>query len=101
MKIVGLEIHDLLFVLLLASVMNLIFGRTALAIYLVFLLPAALALILFFTKRNKPDRYLIHWFRYYLSPGFYSAAETPVQAKRLRSRITDSPLAAQKERGFS
>lgn len=91
MKIVGLEIHDLLFVLLTASVMNLIFGRTRLALYLVFLLPGFMAVGLFFAKRNKPERYLIHLLRYTLSPGFFSAGAQPARAPQKRARITELP----------
>lgn len=89
LKIVGLEIHDLLFVLLTASVMNLVFGRTSLALYLVFLLPGLMAAGLFLVKRNKPDQFLVHWFRYVLSPGFYSAGERPAHCDEMRGRIAD------------
>ena len=88
LKIVGLEIHDLLFVLLTASVMNLLFGRTRLALYLVFLLPAFMAAVLFLVKRNKPDQYLVHWFRYVLSPGFFSAGEKQTRHDEMSARIT-------------
>jgi hypothetical protein len=47
--------------------MNLIFGKTALALYLVFLLPMVMALVLFVVKRDKPERFLVHWARYHLS----------------------------------
>lgn len=87
LKVVGLEIYDLLFVLLFASVMNLIFGRTTLALYLVFLLPLFMALVLFITKRNKPDLYLIHLLKFYISPGFYSAGAHDEYAERMRSSI--------------
>lgn len=84
-KVVGLEVHDLLFVLIFAAVMNLIFGQTFLAPYLVFFVPLLMAGILFVVKRNKPDRYLIHLFRYLLSPGFYSAGQISSQSN-LRKR---------------
>jgi hypothetical protein len=87
LKVVGLEVYDLLFVLLFASVMNLIFGRTALALYLVFILPIVMALVLFVVKRDKPERFLIHWARYYLSPGFYSAGETSMAEVKRKTRI--------------
>lgn len=87
LKIVGMEVHDLLFILLFASVMNLLFGRTALAIYLVFLFPLALATVLFLAKRNQPDKYLIHLFRFYMSPGFYSAGEASVTSLGIPKRI--------------
>lgn len=89
LKVVGLEVHDLLFVLLFASVMNLLFGKTAFAIYLVFLLPMTMAGVLFFAKRNKPDQYLIHLIRFYLSPGFYSAGQTNSGEDRMRAKINE------------
>jgi hypothetical protein len=87
LKVMGLEVHDLLFVLLFASVMNLLFGKTDLAIYIVFLLPMTMAGVLFFAKRNKPDQYLVHLFRFYLSPGFYSAAQVSPKEDAMRARI--------------
>ena len=87
LKIVGMEVHDLLFILLFAAVMNLIFGQTALALYVVFLLPSLMAVVLFFAKRNKPDRYLLHLIRYYMSPGFYSAAKISDRVDQMRAKI--------------
>jgi Ca2+/Na+ antiporter len=87
LKVVGLEVYDLLFVLLFASVMNLIFGRTALSLYLVFILPMVMALVLFIVKRDKPEKFLIHWARYNLSPGFYSAGETSCSEAKRKTRI--------------
>jgi hypothetical protein len=92
LKIVGMEIHDLLFVLGTASLMNLVFGRTKFALYLVFLLPMVMAVVLYFVKRNKPDQYLIHFFRYFLSPGFFSAAEKSLKSDQMTARITDGEL---------
>lgn len=74
-KIGGLELPDLLFVLILSAVMNLFFGRTILALPLVIVTPLAVAALLYFGKKNKPENYLIHLARYHLSPGFYSAGE--------------------------
>lgn len=90
LKIVGMEVHDLLFVLLFASVMNLLFGKTSAAIYLVFLLPLFMAGVLFLAKRNKPDRYLIHLIRYHLSPGFYSAGECGAKYEFMQRKIYTS-----------
>ena len=71
----GLEVPDLLFVLIFAAVMNLFFGRTGLALPLVILLPSAMLLALYFGKRDKPDGFMIHLARFYLTPGFLSAGE--------------------------
>lgn len=72
-KIVGMEVHDLILVLILAATMNLIFGKTSFAFVFVIVLPGILGLTLYFIKRNKPDGFLVDYFRYHLSPGWYSA----------------------------
>lgn len=89
LKIVGFEVHDLLFVLVTASVMNLVFGRTRIALYLVFLLPALMALVLFFVKRNKPEQFLVHFMRYHMNPGFFSAGARPMKAEQMNTSIVD------------
>lgn len=72
-KIVGLELYDLLFVLIFAAVMNLIFGQTAIGTLMVFVIPSVMAAIFYFVKRNKPDGFLIHLLRFHLESGFLSA----------------------------
>lgn len=87
LRIMGLEAHDLLFVLLFASVMNLIFGQTALAIYLVFILPGVMLIVLYLSKRNRPDKFLIHWLRYKLTPGSYSAGNVGQNESKRKRKI--------------
>ena len=69
----GLEAHDLLFILLFAAIMNLLFGTTYLAPYLVFIFPTMMAGALYLIKRNKPENYLVHLLKYKMTPGVYSA----------------------------
>ncbi len=69
MKIGGVDATDLLAVLLLAAILNLIFGRIAIGPIFVLGLPAILFLALYFGKRGKPDGYLLHGLKYFLSPG--------------------------------
>ena len=92
LKIVGLEVHDLLFVLLFAAIMNLIFGQTALGFYLVFVVPSIMAGILFLAKRNKADGYLIHLIRYYVDDGKYSAGNDNKNEDSKRLKIYVSKL---------
>lgn len=68
-KIGSVEASDLLSVLLLAAVMNLILGRVPYGAVLIFGIPAALFVGLYFGKRGKPDGYLQHAFKFYLSSG--------------------------------
>ncbi|MDB5036785.1 MAG: hypothetical protein JWQ35_313 [Bacteriovoracaceae bacterium] len=72
-KIMGMEVHDLILILIFAATMNLIFGRTGFAFVFVILIPAILGSTLYLIKRNKPDGFLIDYFRYHLSPGWYAA----------------------------
>lgn len=74
-KIGGIEAADLLAVLLLAAVMNLIFGQIAIGPLFIFGLPTLLFFALYFGKRGKPDGHLLHVIKYYLSPGELWAGE--------------------------
>ncbi len=88
-KIVGMELHDLLFVLIFASLMNLLFGQTALGGFLSIPLPIAFAFLLYFIKRNKPEGYLKHLLRYHFDPGFLSAGQRDVFEEKRKMRIYD------------
>ena len=68
-KVGGVEASDLLGVLLLAAVMNLILGRVPYSAVFIFGIPAALFVGLYFGKRGKPDGYLMHALKFYVSPG--------------------------------
>ncbi len=89
LKIAGLEAPDLLFVLIFAAIMNLFFGRTSLALPLVLVLPAVMLLVLYFGKRDKPDGFMIHLARFYLTPGFFSAGEDSKFEEQMRKPIFD------------
>lgn len=88
LKLFGFEVFDLLFVLVFASVMNLLFGRTFLSLYLVFCLPLLILVFLYFGKRGKPQGFLVHWLRFYLTPGFYSAGQRQGENERSRRLST-------------
>ena len=68
-KIGSVEASDLLSVLLLAAVMNRVLGRVPYGAVLIFGIPAALFVGLYFGKRGKPDGYLQHAIKFYLSSG--------------------------------
>lgn len=74
-KIGGIDATDLLAVLLLAAVMNLIFGQLAVGPIFIFGIPGLLFCALYFGKRGKPDGYLMHAIKFYLSPGALWAGE--------------------------
>ena len=62
-------------VLFTAAVMNLIFGQFSFGPIFIFGIPAVLFFVLYFGKRGKPDGYLLHAIKYYLSPGELWAGE--------------------------
>jgi hypothetical protein len=89
LKIFGFELYDLLAILLIAAIMNLVFGRTSLSFLMVFLVPGFLAVILYFGKRNKPDQFLVHLVRYYLAPGVYSPGVLPKDEVKRKGKINE------------
>lgn len=84
LKVVGLEAPDLIFVLLIAAIMNLLFGQTRFVLLAVFGMPSLILTILYIGKRGKPEGYLIHLLKYFLTPGFYSAGERPTHEERMK-----------------
>jgi hypothetical protein len=72
-KIFGLELTDILLLLLNLSIENLIFGSTSMKIPMVFGTSIIMAGVLFFVKRGKPDLYLQHLSQYLISPTIRSA----------------------------
>lgn len=85
LTLLGFEVLDLLAIFLLLSILNLFFGQTAFKIPLVWLPSISLALTLRYGKKGKPDKYLIHWLRFQVKPGVYSAFLTPTQRKSVPS----------------
>lgn len=81
-----MEAPDILGVLIFASIMNLFFGRTSLAFIFVIILPLVLLVILYFGKRGKPDGYLIHLARFYLTTGYFSAGSNQKDSETILTR---------------
>lgn len=77
MMIMGFEVPDLLFIFLTMSILNFLFGTTNLKWLFVWLPSAAIALTIKFSKRGKPDNYLIHWLRFQIKPGVLTAFDDP------------------------
>lgn len=72
-KILGLELTDVLLLLLNLSIQNLIFGSTSMKIPMVFGSSLLMAGLLFFVKRGKPDLYLQHLAQHLIAPTVRSA----------------------------
>ncbi len=71
--LLGFEVLDVLAIFLTLSILNFIFGQTSLKIMTVWIPTAFLAAVLYFGKKGKPDRHLIHWLRFQMKPGTYKA----------------------------
>jgi hypothetical protein len=72
-KILGLELIDVILLLLNLSIQNLVFGSTVLRLPMVFGTSACFALVLFLFKRGKPDQFLQHYIEYIKTPTIRSA----------------------------
>lgn len=66
--ILWLELIDIFIIVLTASVLNLVFGKTGLKLYLVYLPSLLLTLVMIFSKRGKPANFLLHYLKYSLRP---------------------------------
>ncbi len=74
-KIGGVEAADLLAVLLTGAVMNLIFGRLSIGPIFIFGVPGVLFFALYFGKRGKPEGFLMHALKFFISSGELRAGE--------------------------
>ncbi len=94
--IFGFEVVDILAIFLLLSILNFLFGSTHMKLVLIWLPSAILALSLYFGKRGKPDNYLVHWLRFQIKSGTYSAFhelnnwKSPPKTRNSMSRIKKS-----------
>lgn len=84
-KILGLELSDVLILLLNLSTQNLIFGSTSMKIPMVFGTSLILASILFYFKQGKPEQYLQHFFEHLISPTLSCANATDNKYRRFGS----------------
>ncbi len=73
----GFEVLDIIAVFLTLSILNFLFGQTSLKLFLVWLPAFSLADILRWGKKGKPDKFLVHWLRFQMKPGIYSAFREP------------------------
>ena len=69
----GFEVLDLIAVFLLLSVLNYVFGQLPFKWLFVWAPSVTLACVLRWGKRGKPEKYLVHWVRFQIKPGVYSA----------------------------
>ena len=79
LKMFGFEVPDLLAIFIALATLNFVFGQTNFKLLFVWLPTALIAGVLHFGKRGKPDNYLIHWLRFQVKPGIYSAFPPPTR----------------------
>jgi hypothetical protein len=77
LTIFGFEVYDLLAIFIVLSTLNLLFGQSSLKLFFVWLPTIAIAALLRFGKRGRPDRFLVHWLRFQIKSGHLSAFEEP------------------------
>lgn len=80
--LLGFEVFDVLAIFIVLSVLNLLFGQSTLKLFIVWLPTLALALTLRYGKRGRPDKHLIHWLRFQITPGILSAFKEPTVVKQ-------------------
>ena len=80
LRIGGFEIPDLLILFLTVSVLNFVFGQTDVKLLLVWMPSVALAALLYFGKKGKPDNYLVHWMRFQFRSGVFRAFPEPTNS---------------------
>jgi len=87
LKVFGFEIFDLVAVLIFAAIMNFVFGRSSLSFVAVIIIPCILGAILYCGKRGKPDGFLVHLFRFHLTPGTFVPGAISRHETEIRKRI--------------
>lgn len=88
-KIFGLELPDVILLLLNLSIQNLIFGSTSLKIPMVFGTSLVLAGVLFIFKRGKPDQYLQHFLEHLMAPTVKSANTTDIHFQPFTKEVSE------------
>lgn len=77
MVMMGFEVPDLLVIFLTISILNFIFSTSDLRWLFVWTPSLVLAGVIKWSKRDKPDNYLIHWLRFQIKPGIIKAFPEP------------------------
>lgn len=78
-RIFGFELGDLLLIFLYLALSNLVFGTTKLKPMIVWGGTLAIAGIIYFVKRGKPDGYLQHYGEFLTGPSVYSSSQPDIE----------------------
>ena len=87
MLIFGFEVLDLMVIFLTLSLLNFFFGATSMRLALIWAPSALLAAVLRLSKRGRPDGYLVHWLRFQVRPGVWSAFDEASTWEPLPKRL--------------
>lgn len=80
-RLFGFELSDLLLIFLYLSISNLLVGQTRLKPPVVWGGTFAIAGVLYFIKRKRPDKYLQHWGEFMRTPQAFSAGSPDLEFK--------------------
>lgn len=86
LRLFGFELADLLLIFMYLSISNLFFGTTRLKFPIVWIGTAALAGVLYFVKKGKPDGYLQHLIQFKTRPSIYSGGGADTEYRPLIQR---------------
>lgn len=78
-RIFGFELGDLLLIFLYLAISNLAFGQTRMKPLLVWGGTLAIAGVIYFVKRGKPDGYLQHYGEFMTGPSVYSSSQPDIE----------------------
>ncbi|MCB0415560.1 MAG: hypothetical protein KDD50_14580 [Bdellovibrionales bacterium] len=77
----GFEMADLLVIFLMLAILNFLFGQTNHKLFLVWMPPAIVGLVLKYGKKGKPENFLLHWIRFQFKAGVFCAFRFPTNDK--------------------
>lgn len=87
--VMGYEVPDLLAIFLLLSILNLTFGQFGAKLLSVWLPTISFALVLRYSKRGKPNNYLIHYLRHKFGPKSLCAFSESIKWESPKEVIND------------
>jgi hypothetical protein len=88
-KLFGFELPDLLLIFFTLAFTNFVFGGTSFRYPLVWGTTLSLALLLYFAKRGKPDKYLHHLGEFISSPTYFAAGVADLAYKKMKKEKPD------------
>lgn len=85
-KLFGFELPDLLFIFMNLALTNFIFGSTSVRYVLVWGSTVAIAGVLYFAKRGRPDNFIQHLGEFFIQPTYRAAGLRDFQYRRFSNR---------------